>query len=278
MKNDPKRILLSPLFIFGLCLLLLNDFYLKGVFHNDFTGKISDFAGMFIFPMFLAAFWPKIRSGIYIVIGIFFCIWKSSLSEIAVDTWNQIFPFHITRTIDLTDLIALSVLPLSYLYLRSDPWCLAINSYRAAKISVIVVAVFAFTATHYVNDRSVWVSRNYDIPLSRTALEDRLRQLDTIHEVSVEKMTDAWPKDKYPKLDMSPTGYYLRFKIRSSYCESKEIEFFSSFEDKAKSILIDGAVSFRYWCPKEPTKDDEAALVTIFEEKVINPLTQVGQP
>ena len=42
----------DPLFLVGLGILLLNDFYLKYAFSNAFTGKLSDVAGLFIFPFF----------------------------------------------------------------------------------------------------------------------------------------------------------------------------------------------------------------------------------
>ena len=44
--------LTSPGFVVGLSLLLLNDLFLKARFHNPLTGKLSDFAGLFVFPLF----------------------------------------------------------------------------------------------------------------------------------------------------------------------------------------------------------------------------------
>ena len=269
--------LLSPLFIFGLLLLLANDFLLKPFFHNSVTGKLSDIAGLFILPIFLTAFFSKARIWIYAVVFVLFCFWKSTYSEVIIDAWNQILPIHITRIPDLTDLFALAILPASYLYTSRQLTQSTSGNYPFAKASVIIVSVFAFTATHYVNDRNVWVERDYAIQRNRAEFEECLRQLNTIQGVSVEKMTDIWPKDKYPKLDMSPTGYYLRFKIRHSYCESKEIEFFSSFEDRGTSVLIDGPVSFSYWCPKEPSPEDESALAAILDDTVLGPLGQTNQ-
>jgi hypothetical protein len=46
MKPAPnKNLLFNPLFIIGLPVLLINDHYLKWMFHNWATGKLSDFAG-----------------------------------------------------------------------------------------------------------------------------------------------------------------------------------------------------------------------------------------
>ena len=55
-KNDTFYILLSPGFIIATVLLVVNDFFLKPVYHNWLTGKLSDFAGLFMFSLFLTMF------------------------------------------------------------------------------------------------------------------------------------------------------------------------------------------------------------------------------
>lgn len=272
MTDNPKKILLSPGFLIGLCLLLINDFYLKPIFHNDVTGKVSDFAGLFIFPLFICSIFPRYRKIIFPGVLVGFIVWKSPYVQPLIDTWNSLGTFRIGRTVDLTDLLALVSVPLAYLYLQQQTSNERHRLDRVAKVGVIILSVFAFTATSFEDDRSVWAGNDYEIAMSRAVLEHRLRSLDSIREVSIEKMTDVWPKDHYPKLDMSPTGYYLRFKIQTAYCESKEIDFFCSFEDKGTSILIDKSQSFRYWCPDKPTEKDTSNLSAIFEEKVISRL------
>jgi len=53
IKLRRPYILVSSGFLAGLSVLLVNDFVLKQIFHNWLTGKLSDLAGLFIFPMFL---------------------------------------------------------------------------------------------------------------------------------------------------------------------------------------------------------------------------------
>ena len=48
-------ILISPGFVISLFLLLINDFYLKPELDSSFTGKLSDFAGLFVFTLFWMA-------------------------------------------------------------------------------------------------------------------------------------------------------------------------------------------------------------------------------
>src|SRR3954463_15199463 len=103
MTPDQQRVLLSPLFILGLCLLLINDFYLKKAVHNTFTGKLSDFAGLFVFSLFLGAFLPRARGWSLVAVAFLFCFWKSVYFQNSIDSWNEWIPFHISRTVDVTD-------------------------------------------------------------------------------------------------------------------------------------------------------------------------------
>lgn len=103
-------------FILGLFLLLLNDFYLKYEFHNFITGKLSDFACLFIFPYFIAVFFTNRTKEIYIFTFLFFVFWKLEISEQFIKFISHITNFAFHRTVDLTDLIALLILPISYHY------------------------------------------------------------------------------------------------------------------------------------------------------------------
>lgn len=119
MKNSKTTLLLSPFFLVGLFLLLLNDFYLKEEFHNFLTGKLSDFAGLFVFPFFFAAFFNKKSKAIYLLTFVGFIFWKSPFANYFIETFNSLMFFNINRIIDYTDLIALLILPLSYLYFQT---------------------------------------------------------------------------------------------------------------------------------------------------------------
>jgi len=71
-------VLVSPAFLLGLFLLLLNDYFLKAVFHNWFTGKLSDFAGLFIFPLFWTALFPRYKKSIYYITAFLFRTYAKS--------------------------------------------------------------------------------------------------------------------------------------------------------------------------------------------------------
>ncbi|EDM38033.1 hypothetical protein PBAL39_16449 [Pedobacter sp. BAL39] len=95
---DRLKNLLSPLFIFCLSLLILNDFFLKAMFHNTLAGKLSDFCGLFIFPIFWSAVFPKHKSGVFIASAALFVYWKSEYASALIELVNTVFKIH--RTVD----------------------------------------------------------------------------------------------------------------------------------------------------------------------------------
>jgi len=133
------------LFLASIFLLLVNDLYLKFEYHNYLTGKLSDFVGLFAFPYFFSSFFPKKIKSIYILSGILFVFWKSEFSQ-------PIFDFAlsngigINRTVDYSDLIALLVLPFSYIYWNSESKSL-FKATKKLKPIIIGISCFAFIAT-----------------------------------------------------------------------------------------------------------------------------------
>jgi hypothetical protein len=155
-KNDLK----SPLFLFSLALLLLNDFVLKQAFHNWLTGKISDFAGLYVFAVFWSALIPRYRKQIFFSIGISFIYWKSPLSNPLLSLWSD-HVYAISRTVDYSDLFALIVLPFAYFYTTKERKNAEINF---TTIIIIFVSLFSFCATSqtyhtvYYNDKYYFTS------------------------------------------------------------------------------------------------------------------------
>ncbi len=132
----------SPWFIIGLLTLLVNDFFLKDFFHNWITGKLSDFAGLLIFPLFWSVFFPKYKKQIFIFTALFFIWWKAPFSGSFINFWNITTGYHLARVVDFSDLIALSILPVSYLIEKKNQFKLKVNP-----AFVAILAFFAFAAT-----------------------------------------------------------------------------------------------------------------------------------
>lgn len=160
MKKRPD-ILTSPAFVAALALLLLNDFALKPLFGNALTGKLSDFAGLFVFPLFWAALFPRLRGAFYVLTAALFTFWKTELSTPAVEAAGRLAGLHFERAVDYTDLLALFALPASYAYGAREPRAAP----RLAPYAVGVVSLFAFAATQPVRHRLDYDQKYYfDIP------------------------------------------------------------------------------------------------------------------
>lgn len=136
-------------FLLALGLLILNDAVLKAAWHNAFTGKLSDFAGVFAFAYFWAAVAGRARVAIHVAVAVAFAWWKSPWSAGAIAAWNALPLFDVARVVDYGDLFALAVLPLSCSVLAqaSTPRIAAGRQAAWPSMLVAAIAMVAFTAT-----------------------------------------------------------------------------------------------------------------------------------
>lgn len=216
----PKRnlfLLLHPLFISSIILLLLNDFFLKYTFHNWFTGKISDFAGLFAFAVFLLSFFPAHKKAVLFFCGLFFIWWKSSLSQPAINIVNDLSPFTIGRTVDYSDLIALSVLPATYYFSFSR--FNVIIPYRKISLNIIcLVSLFAFCYTSM--PRRIM----YDYPTKYVRFYESFTTTKTEEEI-LQKLSSLqlkYSKDSVNYYRLSEADLYFREKRNDSVYQWKE--------------------------------------------------------
>jgi hypothetical protein len=148
--------LLHPAFLIALALLIANDWLFKPLFHNAFTGKLSDFAGLFAFAYFWSIVAGRNTTAIHALIGIAFAIWKSPLSQPAIDAWNALGAMQIARVVDASDVWALAILPLSWRVVMASSGTPLVaytesnmesRAARVAKFAIAGIALVAFTAT-----------------------------------------------------------------------------------------------------------------------------------
>src|ERR1043165_5467864 len=79
-REEPKGYLLtSPLYVFAVVTLVLNDFVLKHSWPGVITGKLSDVAGLFAFSVFLLVV-TRSRLTLF-CLAVCFTFWKSPLSD-----------------------------------------------------------------------------------------------------------------------------------------------------------------------------------------------------
>lgn len=139
----PAR-LVAATYLAALLTLLANDFLLKRVYGGALTGKLSDFAGLFAFALFAGAMAPRHARAICWAVAVVFTVWKSPLSQPAIDLWNAASALQIDRVVDYSDLAALAVLPFA-----AGAAAAARRAAEARGVTLWIAAVsfFAFTAT-----------------------------------------------------------------------------------------------------------------------------------
>lgn len=271
-------------FILGLAILLLNDFYLKKHFGNWFTGKLSDFAGLFIFPLFWTILFPKLKDKIYFASAIIFIYWKTVYSEPLIDIINQFFIINLKRVVDFTDLLALLILPLSHLYhQKSNKNFITINP-----IFIVVLTSFSFIATSYDTEIQYKKAYTFDFPID--TLKSKIYYLKSV--------ANQYEKEKENYI-LDSTGKYKIHKYYWDTIDAKKppIDKFVKdtmdlfifedfcFEGYDAKLVISGnntkskikVLGFHHKCPKDEKtlthwNDDEEILSKSFEKKVIQQL------
>lgn len=167
-------------FIIGLAVLLLNDLVLKAQFQNWWTGKLSDFAGLFIFPIFLSLFNSTRIVWNYLITILLFIFWKTELSTTFILEINQYTHLGFARVIDYTDFFAFSILPLSYYYSKhAQPLKI-----QQLKPILVCISIFSFYATSAPDMQSeenirivgryyrIWDDEGYDKMVFKIGFQD----------------------------------------------------------------------------------------------------------
>jgi hypothetical protein len=175
---NAKQKLGNPIFIIAVILLVLNDWYLKQTYSNGFTGKLSDFAGLFAFPFLLSALLPRHDVKLYFFTAVLFIVWKLPVIQPLIDVLNHIDIF-VHRTVDYTDYVALLILPVSwYLFDRS-------GSYPLKPVllnGLVAAAAFAFVATAQVPGKTTTfnhINKTYVFNCSKRELISRFNMVET---------------------------------------------------------------------------------------------------
>jgi len=175
MQNRSQRIdlLTTPVFLSGLALLLLNDWVWKAEYGNWVTGKLSDFAGLFVFPIFWTAIFLKHKRLIFTLVAAFFIFWKSPFSQFLIDGWNSLGMWQIGRVVDYSDLLALSMLRLAFRFCNSPP---PASPLKVNSVLPLAMSLFAFAATSRA-DGIVAYDKPYLLKMSKNDFEKGLQKL-----------------------------------------------------------------------------------------------------
>jgi hypothetical protein len=183
---------LHPLFLVSLAILLINDHILKNLYPGFVTGKLSDFAGLFLFPVFLyILFEGFFRSKkrlifMHILMGLVFIVWKLASVEILLAKINELTSIPMPgRVKDPSDLIALITLPLSYKFLNKSESFIELNKkkYIMSRLIIILsgVAVLGTSKIYtYKNEPEYTIVSSKDIANMIFLFEQSLRENDFV--------------------------------------------------------------------------------------------------
>lgn len=220
------NLLFHPAFVISIVLLLVNDIFLKYSFPSWFTGKLSDFTGLFAFAVFLLSIFPVHRKAVLLFCGLFFLWWKSSLSQPVINIVNDLSPYAIGRTVDYSDLIALAVLPATYYFSLSR--LNMVIPYRKISLNIIcLVSLFAFCYTSM--PRRIM----YDYPPKHIRFYESFATTKTEEEIlhKLSSLQLKYSKDSVNYYRLSEADLYLRQKENDSAYQWKK------FPDSRDSTL-----------------------------------------
>jgi hypothetical protein len=250
-------VLTSPGFLAGLSLLLLNDIVFKQLSPGWLTGKLSDFAGLFVFPLFWSALLPRFRRAVYVLTALAFVFWKSSSSEPLIDAWNALALLPLGRTVDVTDLIALGVLPLSFAYgarRRGE------SRPCAAPYVVAALSLVAFTATSYRTEIP-YDDQKYYFQESAIELTRRVRHLEHID-----------PRYRTScRGGMTPPGD-IELSLPADFCFDRVDATIRIGEEQGGSALV--LKKMEHQCPED--RNDKRELLAAFEKEYVERLRQLS--
>ncbi|MDP4264810.1 MAG: hypothetical protein Q8941_19940 [Bacteroidota bacterium] len=245
MKPRQPILLLHPLFLFSLALLLLNDLYLKYEFHNWFTGKLSDFAGLFVFSVFGITLFPSYKKEGILFSALFFCWWKSPLSDPLIHFLNYRLSVPVNRMIDYTDYLALVVLPCSY---RVRPHHYSVSLTRTVAVySIGVISFLSFCSTSMIRyiQRDVALTKHLYTRLKPDEIPEKFRE----QNIPIQQDTAYYER----LFDGFNGAYYLKIKDSSGrqqtirIADSKEIELYR------RTVPYDPAFTISYLVVKNDT-------------------------
>lgn len=185
MRNIP--LLFHPVFIISLCALLLNDFYLKSHYGNILTGKLSDFSGLIVFPIFFAVVFPSSKKWITLVTAGLFLLWKTPVVTPIIDWFNTYAFFTINRVIDYTDYLALLILPMAHRIINTEERNETNRHFMTTvlRFGLLGTTGFAICATSQVRhlckdpipSGTVFIGKKYTIKQSKEAAIQQIKSM-----------------------------------------------------------------------------------------------------
>ncbi len=183
MDSRKEKLLYHPIFIVSLILLILNDNFLKYEYHNWLTGKLSDFSGLIVLPIFLSLLFPKHSRFSVPISAILFSFWKLPISSDFIDFINAYSFMKLERVIDYTDFIALTILPISNWMIVSDK--ILLHKHRinqVLRLTILLTTFFSLCSTSInrmctTPEGTIYIGKQYKLKVPKDTVLSRILEL-----------------------------------------------------------------------------------------------------
>ncbi|NVO04301.1 MAG: hypothetical protein HXX09_16530, partial [Bacteroidetes bacterium] len=170
-----------------------------------------------------SALFPKQKLKIFWFTAFIFIFWKSPFSEPFIGFWNNLSLFRISRIVDYTDLMALIVLPFSFVIENQKE---RLKTLTINPIFPLILAAFSFMATSY--QKNFDYNKTYDFSFSKTELVKRINNLKTDSINHVLPLSLNIKNSNYFRLEGSDTSF--------SYVSKYELRIDTLYKGKTKEI------------------------------------------
>jgi hypothetical protein len=222
-------------FVVSVLAMVINDSWLKGAFPGGLSGKLSDFAGVAVVSFLLLAVQPGRPRLVFVMVFLGFAWWKSPWSQPFIDAANAVLPLPIGRTVDYTDLLAVSIIPFC-IPVVANPSSFEIpgpNLRRILLAPIVVLTTLGLMATSLLR-----VQQDYQIrrpassgQLDREPVAEMISRVAKVHGLECSQCGD-----------LLNSGAYVRGHTLS-------LEY---------SFVGDRAVSFKVWASADGMFSDES--------------------
>jgi hypothetical protein len=242
-----KYYLLNFVFIFCVLTLFLNDHYLKFKFANWMTGKLSDVVGIIILPLLFAFLLPKLKQYSVLITAILFIFWKCHLSQPFIDLYNEYTFIQTSRTVDVTDLFVLLLLPIPYFIIMRIDSLDFIKINNINPLLVLLPTFFILMATsppprfYYTKSDGNLNCYNCNITVkyNQSEIVEKLRKVDIIFD-SIAPI-DTFALERIPGLKKANVHVYKLNRIIIEKDTLKNLDFtMKTIKDGKTKIYFNG--------------------------------------
>lgn len=224
------KIVQSPLFLLSLFMLITNDLILKELYGNFITGKLSDFAGLYVWALFWISLFPRFKKPLLLGSALLFIFWKSVYSSGFIHFWNTNFGLQINRVIDYWDLTALLVLiPIAI----KEPG-FTIPRFKLPPVIPIVFCIYAFAATSSQEHLEYEKSEPYFFESNLDTLIFDINDWIKVHEAPTRPLSKHRSNINYwEQFYQDSIGYYvsrIEHHQDTVYTEEGEFDYVMEFD------------------------------------------------